>query len=148
MNDKDRLPQLIADASNDATLQQLEARAARKLLDFDDEIYPSDGCAITLSILLQDAGIDVPDTFQAIKLGQVLRDRGWAEIAIGSQQAGDVGSTCGPTPHHGTDHIYLVLRPINQDEMVIADNQSQHPHFRWASGQGGKSPTRFFLRAS
>jgi hypothetical protein len=31
--------------------------------------------------------------------------------------------------------------------MVIADNQDTVPHFRYASGKGGKSPTRFFLRA-
>jgi hypothetical protein len=31
--------------------------------------------------------------------------------------------------------------------MVIADNQATEPHFRYASGQGGKSPTKFFLRA-
>jgi hypothetical protein len=30
--------------------------------------------------------------------------------------------------------------------MVIADNQSEVVHFRWASGKG-KSPTTFFLRA-
>jgi hypothetical protein len=97
-------------------------------------------------VLLQEAGISVPDTFQAIVLGQLLKKRGWIQIPIGSQIAGDVGSTCGQTPHHGTDHIYLVLRPVNSDEMVVADNQAAEPHFRFASGQG-KSPTRFFLRA-
>jgi len=32
--------------------------------------------------------------------------------------------------------------------MVIADNQQPAPHFRYASGNGGKSPTKFFLRAA
>ena len=45
-------------------------------------------------------------------------------IQVGQQQAGDIGSTCGPEPHHGTDHIYLVLKPVNADEMLIADNQA------------------------
>jgi len=88
----------------------------------------------------------VPNTYQAIALGGVMMRRGWTQIAVGDQVAGDLGSTCGPTAHHGTDHIYTVLRAVNSDEMVIADNQEQIPHFRFASGQG-KSPTRFFLRA-
>jgi hypothetical protein len=54
-----------------------------------------------------------------------------------------VGSTCGSVPHHGTDHIYLVLKFVNSDEMVVADNQAEAPHFRWASGKG-KSPTTSF----
>lgn len=142
-----QLARLIANASNPPTLQEAQAEAAQRLLTYDGEQYPSDGCAITLSVLLQEAGINVADTYQAIVLGNVLKQRGWSEVPIGSQQAGDVGSTCGPTPHHGTDHIYLVLRPVNTDEMVIADNQAATPHFRYASGKGGKSPTKFFLRA-
>jgi hypothetical protein len=91
-------------------------------------------------------GIDVPNTYQAIALGAVLMRRGWTRIVVGNQAAGDVGSTCGPTAHHGTDNIYAVLRVLNPDEMVIADNQDAVPHFRFASGRG-KSPTHFFLRA-
>jgi predicted chitinase/pimeloyl-ACP methyl ester carboxylesterase len=142
-----QIAKLIAISSNSSQLQEAQAEAARLLLAYDGEQYPSDGCAITLSVLLQQAGIDVADTYQAIVLGNVLKQRGWTQVPIGSQQAGDVGSTCGPTPHHGTDHIYLVLRAVNEDEMVIADNQATEPHFRYASGQGGKSPTKFFLRA-
>jgi hypothetical protein len=74
-----------------------------------------------------------------------LLTRGWTKISVGQQQAGDVGSTCGEVPHHGTDHIYLVLRTLNVDEMVVADNQEPTPHFRFASGNG-KSPTTYFLR--
>jgi hypothetical protein len=83
----------------------------------------------------------------ALDLGNLLKTRGWQIVPICKQQAGDVGSTCGTTPHHGTDHIYLDLKLVNDDEMIIADNQAQAPHFRWASGKGGKSPTTFFLRA-
>jgi hypothetical protein len=117
-------------------------------LHYDGEVYPHDGCAVTLSVLLQDAGIPVPDIYQAIALGDELKNtRSWQLIAVGSQRAGDIGSTCGPSPHHGTDHIYVVLKTLNSDEMVVADNQESAPHFRYASGNGGKSPTRFFLRA-
>jgi hypothetical protein len=140
---------LVKLASDPKQLQSAEAVAARKLLDFDGEVFPSDGCAITLSVLLQNAGIALQDTFMAIDLGRLLeRDRHWERIDIGQQQAGDVGSTCGTVPNHGTDHIYLVLRPVNNDEMIVADNQAREPHFRFASGQGGKTPTRYFLRAT
>lgn len=137
----------VAIGSDRDKLQNVQHAAAKKLLKYDGEIYPHDGCAITLSVLLQEAGLDVPDTYQAIALGALLKTKGWQVIAVGKQQAGDVGSTCGPVAHHGTDHIYLVLRAVNADEMLIADNQATQPHARWASGQGGKSPTTFFLRA-
>lgn len=141
------LATMIAIGSDKDRLQNAQHVAARKLLKFDGEIYPSDGCAITLSVLLQQAGIAIPDTFQAIALGNLLKKLGWQVIPVGQQQAGDVGSTCGAHAQHGVDHVYLVLRSVNADEMVIADNQRPEAHFRWASGKGGKSPTRFFLRA-
>jgi hypothetical protein len=34
------------------------------------------------------------------------------------------------------------LKVLNFDEMVIADNQALAPHFRYASGLGGKSSKR------
>jgi hypothetical protein len=118
-----------------------------QLLDFDGEVFPSDGCAITLSILLQEAGISVPDTFRAIDLGNVLKNKNWKTIAVGDQQAGDIGSTCGSQPHHGQDHIYLVLRAVNPNEMVVADNQQPVPHSRFVNGGEIMTPTKFFLRA-
>jgi len=147
MKDRDCIAGLIANASVPDQLQQAQHIAAKRLLDFDGEVYPADGCAITLSVLLQQAGIVVADVFQAITLGKVLSKRGWKRVELGQQKAGDVGSTCGATADHGRDHIYLVLKPVNADEMVIADNQQPQPHFRWVSGKGGKTPTKFFLRA-
>jgi hypothetical protein len=137
---------LVAIGSDKDKLLAVQHSAARKEIVAVGEKYPRDGCAITLSCLLQEAGFDVPDTYQAIALGALLKNKGWQPVPIGQQQAGDVGSTCGPTAHHGVDHIFLVLSAVNHDEMVIADNQQQAPHFRWASGKGGKSPTKFFLR--
>lgn len=148
MSDAQFIPGLVTFASDAHQLQAAQHVAAQRLLAFDGEVFPSDGCAITLSVLLQDAGIAVKDTFKAIDLGNVLKKRGWQVIPVGSQQSGDVGSTCGPEAHHGFDHIYLVLKVLNTDEMVIADNQQPKPHFRFASGNGGKTPTKFFLRAS
>lgn len=138
---------LIANASVKDHLQTSQHIAARRLMAFDGEVYPKDGCAITASVLLQDAGLDIPDTYQAIALGCWLIAHGWEQIPIGEQEPGDIGSTCGKAPQHGIDHVYLVLKKVNEDEMVIADNQRPEPHFRWASGKGGKSPTKFFLRA-
>jgi hypothetical protein len=144
--DQQQIADLIGIASDPAQLVAAQHVAAGKLLRYDREVYPNDGCAITLSVLLQQAGIDVADTYRAFDLGNLLKSRGWQSVAVGKQQPGDIGSTCGAAPHHGTDHIYLVLKTVNADEMVIADNQSEVVHFRWASGKG-KSPTTFFLRA-
>jgi hypothetical protein len=148
MSDKDQIATLIKLASDANTLQAAEHAAAQKILAFDGEIFPADSCAITQSCLLQAAGIDVPDTYQALGFGTMLIKRGWQKIAIGQQQAGDIGSTCGIVPDHGNDHVYLVLRAVNADEMVVADNQASAPHFRYASGKGGKTQTKFFLRAT
>ncbi|MGN6572751.1 MAG: hypothetical protein ACTHLO_15185 [Pseudolabrys sp.] len=147
MGDSQFITQLIEIGSDAGQLFAAQNIAAKRLLNFDGEVYPSDGCAITLSVLLQEAGINVKDTFRAIDLGNVLKQRNWQPVQLGKQMAGDVGSTCGATANHGSDHIYLVLKPVNTDEMVIADNQQNHPHFRFVSGRG-RTPTKFFLRAS
>ena len=146
-SDGGHVSDLLKIASDHNQLVGAQRVAAKRLLDHDGEIYPSDGCAITLSVLLQEAGISVADTYRAFDLANTLKQRGWQVVPIGQQSPGDVGSTCGPEPHHGTDHVYLTLKLVNSDEMVIADNQLDAPHFRWASGKGGKSPTTFFLRA-
>ena len=148
MTDQNQIATLIKIASDANSLQAAEQAAARKILAFDGEVFPADSCAITQSCLMQAAGIDVPDTYQALAFGNMLKQRGWQVVAIGSQQAGDIGSTCGTAPNHGSDHVYLVLRPVSADEMVIADNQASAPHFRFASGKGGKTPTKFFLRVT
>ena len=148
MSDAEHIPDLLSLASNISRLQEVQRLAAKKLLDYDGEIYPLDGCAITLAILFQEAGISIGDTFQAFVLGNLLKDeRNWKAVKVGEQKNGDVGSTCGSRPNHGEDHIYLVLRDLNPDKMVVADNQDTEPHFRYASGKGGKTPTKFFLRA-
>jgi hypothetical protein len=148
MSDGQCIPGLIETASDTAQLAAAQDVAAKRLLDYDGEIYPQDGCAITLSVLLQDAGIPIKDTYQALALGNLLKSkRKWTAVEVGDQRAGDIGSTCGNVAHHGQDHVYLVLKVLNSDEMVVADNQQPKPHFRFASGNGGKTPTKFFLRA-
>lgn len=138
------IPHLLDIATNH--LEHTQQEAARKELHAVGERYPSDGCAITLSELLEEAGISVRDTYQALALGKALEARGWKRIPPGQQQRGDVGSTCGDTPHHGVDHVYLVLKVLNPSECIVADNQAHVPHIRPVKG-GGKSPTTHFLRA-
>src|SRR6185312_9355252 len=69
-------------------------------------------------------------------------------LANEDRRPGDVGTTCVDVPMHGDDHVYLVLENTDEYEMLIADNQHTEPHPRWISGKGGKTPTRYFLRAT
>jgi hypothetical protein len=105
MGDGPRIPDLVKLASDADQLVAAQHMAAKRLLDFDGEIFPKDGCAITLSVLLQEAGIPVKDTYQALALGNLLKGRKRQVVPIGGQKVGDVGSTCGPIAHHGQDHI-------------------------------------------
>jgi hypothetical protein len=148
MSDAEKIAPLLQIAGDPARLVAAQHTAAARLLAYDGEIFPQDACAITQSVLMQQAGIDVQDTYGALDMVRLLRDeRGWTVVTNGEEQPGDIGTTCGPKPHHGVDHVYLVLKVLNADEMVIADNQAEMPHFRYISGFGGKSPTQFFLRA-
>src|SRR5450756_499524 len=104
MGDAQFIPALLKLASDANQLLAAQHVAAKRLLDYDGETYPSDGCAITLSVLLQDAGIAVKDTYLAIDLGNLLKSkRGWQVIPVGEQKEGDIASTCGAQPDHGSD---------------------------------------------
>lgn len=149
MTDMQYIPKLLKIAGDPTTLQSAEQQAGQDLLHFDGEHYPSDGCAITQSSLFRLAGIDVPLTFQALAFVNLLEKRGWQKIDVGNQKAGDIGTTVfGGIPHHGIDHVYLVLKMLNPDENLIADNQAKAPHFRYTNGKDGRSPTTMFLRAN
>jgi hypothetical protein len=150
--DLEHIDGLISLASNPdknfKSLKDIQSRAAKKLLVYDGDKYPTNGCAITLSLLLQNSGIAVKDIYMAIELTNILRkNRNWEVIPNGSQKSGDIGTTCGTIPNHGYDHIYLVIEAKDEDEMIIVDNQKNEPHTRFASGKGGKTPTKYFLRA-
>jgi hypothetical protein len=147
MSDYEQVARMLELAADANTLQAVEQTAARKILAFDGEKFPADSCAITQSCLMQSAGIDVPDTYQALAFGNMLKKRGWQVVPVGKQAQGDIGSTCGAVADHGNDHVYLVMLVMGPDEMVVTDNQASASHFRYASGKGGKTPTTFFLRA-
>jgi hypothetical protein len=86
VSDKDQIAKLVSIASDRHQLQAAQHEAAQRLLHYDGEVYPHDGCAITLSVLLQDAGIQVPDVYQAIALGDSLKTaRNWQVVAVGRQ---------------------------------------------------------------
>ena len=137
MSDAESIPTLTNIASDRDQLIAAQHVAAKRLLDFDGEIYPADGCEITLSVLLQEAGIAVPDTYQAITLGNLLKSkRNWQPVAVGEQKAGDVGSTCGSKPNHGYDHIYVVLKVLNSDEMDDCRQSAASTAFQVCERQG------------
>lgn len=146
--DSDNVEELVANGGDAATLTQAQATAKAALPGF-----PHNGCAANLSALLRQSGIPVPMTVGAGALADVLKVRGWLRVDVGSQVPGDVGVTFDNTDPPGADHIYLVVRPINNDEMVIADNQKTIPHNRCASGRlasgedHGTTATEYFLRA-
>lgn len=156
MADAEHISELVAIGLDDESLQVAQQRAAAAIKAFDGEIFPSDSCAITQSKLLQAAGIKIPDTFLALGLIDLLESRKWtvyraADVRSGKVRlkAGDIGTTCyGGVRHPGTDHVYLVLRPLNENENLIADNQARAAHVRFIDGTGGKSPTICFLRAT
>lgn len=148
--DRDRIPNLIQIGSSDETLQLAQGVAAAALREVG-VTFPHQAGAATLSALLEAAGINVPMTLGAGKLAQRLggrlNSRRWDHVPVGEQEAGDVGVCFGDSPRAGADHVYLVVRRVDNDEMVIADNQATTPHPRFASGKGGKTPTDYFLRA-
>ena len=137
------VPKLIEVGSSAEGLAQAWKTAAAALKNF-----PTNGCAAHLSALLHEAGINIPMTLGAGMLGHRLADRGWTRIECGRQKAGDVGVCFDNTDPPGADHIYLVVKTMGPDEMLIADNQrkTDEPHSRFASGKG-KTPTEYFLRA-
>jgi hypothetical protein len=73
MGDIQYVPSLVKLGSDANQLVAAQHIAAKRLLDFDGEIYPKDGCAITLSVLLQEAGVAIKDTYQAMVLGNLLK---------------------------------------------------------------------------
>lgn len=149
--DKDCIAKLVQLANSSDGLAKAQQIAAQALADAGEKPFPTNGCAATLSALLQLAGINVPMTLGAGKLvsrlGGPYGSRKWVPVRLGEQQAGDVGVTYDLKAPSGADHLYLVIERVDEDEMVIADNQAPAVHSRWASGRGGTTPTEYFLRA-
>lgn len=122
----------------------IQARAREIKPDF-----PRDGCGLFLSLLLQEAGIDVHTEPVAQKLADALAARGWKKITdLESVKPGDVGVTEDLNNNGLADHIFLVIRKRDASGNVsIADNQADHPHSRNLHG-GGKTPTAYLMRST
>lgn len=150
--DSEHIPDLLKAATT--RLADAQKEAAQALKNAGEPPFPKNGCAATLSALLRMAGIQVPMTLGAGVLAHILggkpgmggaiKCRGWEHIPVGQQNAGDVGVTYDLGGNAGADHIYLVVEPLGQDEMVIADNQDTKLHHRFASGKG-KTPDRILF---
>lgn len=149
--DQNCIGMLISNGSNIEELKKAQ-EIARQALQTVGEVFPRNGCAATLSALLQMSGVDIKMTLGAGKLVYLLggsyNSRGWQHIPVGKQQAGDVGVCFDNCPPAGSDHVYLVLECIDSDRMMIADNQKPEKHQRSASGACGETQTEYFLRAS
>ncbi|WP_313539881.1 peptidoglycan-binding protein [Sphingomonas sp.] len=139
---------LIAQGTSEEGMRAARQTATDELAARGLPPYPKNACAVHLSALLQQAGIDVPMIAGAGKLAATLEKRGWRRVAVRQQQPGDIG-VCFDNDHAipGSDHVYLVVERIDEDAMMISDNQAgTAPHHRFATGRG-KTPTEYFLRA-
>jgi hypothetical protein len=145
--DKDCIAQLIALGSNTTSIQHIQDLAAKEMQKAGLGYTLHNACAATLSEFLIASGIGVPVTLGAGNLARRLKDdRKWIPVDVGNQQAGDVAVTKDLTAPAGADHVFLVVKRVDADEMVIADNQDPGPHQRFASGRH-KTPVEYFLRA-
>lgn len=146
--DASQIGKLVALGEKSETILKVQDAAAKAMKNAGYGYTLHNACAATLSVFLNEAGIDVPVTLGAGKLAKRLRqDRKWTQITKGDQQAGDVGVTLDNTSPSGADHIYLVIEALDKDKMYIADNQAPKKHLRYVSGKG-KTPTDYFLRAT
>lgn len=130
----------------DLALTKIGIEKARSVARAHLPEFPHDGCAAFLSSLFVEAGITIGTIVSAGVLANVLESRHWQRVPVGKQHAGDVGVTKDDNGNGIPDHIYLVLRTIGTDEMLIVDNQESHAHIRYASGKG-RTETDHFLRA-
>ncbi|MBY5399485.1 hypothetical protein HFN01_32300 [Rhizobium leguminosarum] len=108
----------------------------------------TNGCALTLSHMLQQAGANIPLIDNSGRLAKHLeKDRNWKRVAVGDHQRGDVGVTYDNGGVDGADHIFLVLEVLGNDEVLTADNQDVEPHPRSLKEVGTYTETEYFLRA-
>jgi hypothetical protein len=140
-----------------ANLAYIDEEANEFLIEAGAAPFPHNACAATQSAILIEAGLmDLDDPSKPMKpiLGALALDnylhnkRGWTRVPLGEQQVGDIGTTCGTSPHAGRDHVFMWWKINNTHEGLVIDNQStKGPHVRRTDGQDGKSRTTYSLRA-
>ncbi|CDX38874.1 hypothetical protein MPLSOD_340076 [Mesorhizobium sp. SOD10] len=147
----DLVEKLINLGSDAGSCQVIRQKASQAMVRIYGKPTLHNACACTLSLFLQSAGYPLAKiVYGAGALAQYLRQHGWQKVDVGNQQAGDVG-VCRDDDKTtaGADHIFLVVKRADADQMLIADNQeSFSPHPRFASGKGHKTPVDYFLRYS
>lgn len=141
--DKDHIQQMVQLGSTAQGVQQVQTRAKKVMQDNGYGSTLHNACAATLSEFMNISAINVPVTLGAGNLARRVKGRGWNQVTIGSQRAGDVAVAVNDV------HIFLVVQAVDQDVMIIADNQAPAPHRRRASGDPklNHSPVAYFLRA-
>jgi muramidase (phage lysozyme) len=147
--DAERVTKLVENASDPNWCEKVRERGRKAMIRIYGRETSKNACAATLCCFLNAGGIDVPMEYGAGKLARYLeKTRDWTRVKVGDQRAGDVAVCYDKdkrTP--GADHIFLVVKRIDQDEMLIADNQTDFsPHTRFASGRR-QTAVEYFLRA-
>jgi hypothetical protein len=141
--DKDHIAKLVSLGSTFAGVKAAQERAAQIMEQNGYGYTLTNACAATLSEFMNLAGINVPITLRVTNLARRVAARGWDIVAKGHQHPGDVAIA------ENDVHIFLVVKTIDQDEMIIADNQAPGPHKRRVRGDPSlhHSPVSYFLRA-
>lgn len=157
MSDNSDIP--ISDAK---AMEKLVSRLSRstETLAFAQHIAtaivngPANHGAATLSVLAMSVGIYARGANDArgLEMGVVAlawdleRRRGWSRVRVGQPlRRGDIGVVIA---NEESNHMYLVVDPLDSADPLIADNQETALHHRRVRGDlEGCLPTTYFLRA-
>ncbi|QND60148.1 hypothetical protein [Mesorhizobium huakuii] len=146
--DASKIAKLVSVASDPQKCEAIREQGKEAMIPIYGEATSHNACAATLCCFLNAADINVPMERGAGALAKYLeKTRGWARVKVGGQKPGDVAVCFDNTKPAGADHIYLVVKCLDSDEMLIADNQTNYcPRIRYASGHG-QTAVEYFLRA-
>ncbi len=147
--DADRIAALVTLGADPQRAAVIRERGRTAMIRIYGKKTSRNACAATLCCFLEAAGIDVPMEYGAGNLARHLeKKRGWSRVSVGRQQPGDVAVCYDRMAPPGADHVYLVVKRVDADEMLIADNQTPYcPRTRFASGRG-QTAVQYFLRAA
>ena len=118
-------------------LKKLYARAAAILPDF-----PTNSCSITAALLLQEVGLTtlqlkLPFITRAQFLLETLKKSGdWNTFPVSTGCfPGDVVFSKDMNKNKMTDHVFIVLAPLDGDKALVVDNRlgalnNFHPYVR------------------
>jgi hypothetical protein len=119
--DKDQVAEMVRKGSTAAGVVQIQTLAKADMQKAHYGFTLHNACAATLSEFMISSLINVPVTLGVTDLARRIAARGWVRINVGDQQAGDVAVA------ESDVHIFLVLKAIDRDMMLIADNQRPYP---------------------